>query len=342
MADDKLPEISGVDRVYETLYSGSKHFWKARCHVEFTVMWHHSPVKFIEIAAFNVDLHEESERIFADPELLFSTVDREEVEAKVRTKVEDMMRQRKPRVPSEELAKAIIAQMAVQMVIQRAIIDPKIPAGTTFRIIVHPQTGDELKTEDKSLMHWIIDRPEGFVDTDIPRKKKATKTEFKTTLLQLKADSKKLTMECNKAARKAGLAKSACEGFMTNKARYTYDPERMSAAKIRFLKAGRRIIALNCVRKVTALLDRLERQSMGDYPISPVAGANKKELDMFPSIMTPSPSMDSMSIPGGRRASRPHHRLRPVRRATKPAPSSEYTPTEIMGTSQSTPLLAVP
>jgi hypothetical protein len=28
MANDKLPEISGVDRVYETLYSGSKHFWK--------------------------------------------------------------------------------------------------------------------------------------------------------------------------------------------------------------------------------------------------------------------------------------------------------------------------
>ena len=306
-------------------------------------MWHHSPAKFIEIAAFNVDLHEESERIFADPEILFGTVDREEVEAKVRAKVEEMMRQRKPRVPSEELAKAIIAQMAVQMVIQRAVIDPKMPADTAFRIIMQPQTGDELKTEDKTQMHWIIDRPEGFVDTDLPRKKKATKGEFKATLLQLKADSKKLTMECNKAARKAGLAKSACAAFTSNKARYTYDPERMSAAKIRFLKAGRRIIALNCVRQVTALLDRLERQSMGEYPTSPLPG-DRKELDMFPSIMMPSPSVGSLSElnPGGRRASRPHHRLRPVRRATKPAPSSEYTPTEIMGTSQSSPLLAVP
>merc|ERR1712100_179925 len=85
---------------------------------------------------------------------------------------------------------------------------------------------------------------------------------FRQTLEDLKRDSRKLSLANSKAARKAGLAKSAVSAFTGCMSRYTYDPEKMSAAKIRFLKAGRKIIVL----KITALLERLERASMSEIP----------------------------------------------------------------------------
>lgn len=344
---DTLPGISNPgEKEYETLYSGSKHYWKARCHVDYTIMWHKS-AHFVEIAAFNVDLHEESERIFADAEKLFSMVDKEEVESKVRAKQEELMRQRKPRVLSEELAKTITAQMAVQLLVQRAVFDPSPPEGVKFRVIIQPQTGDQTLEGNPKAIFFIRERPENFEDTPITRKKKASASEFRQTLMTLKQDSKKLSAECNKAARKAGLAKSACSAFVSNKARYTYDPERMSAAKIRFLKAGRRIIALNCVRKVTALLERLERASMGELP-SPTKAEFAAQHGMFPSIVG-SPSLDNLSEMtlqnNGRRAARPHHKLKPVRRAVRRSrtitESEERVTVPELAESASTPIIGV-
>ena len=45
------------------LFQGSKHYWKQRCHVDFTIYWHKSK-DIIEIANYNSDAHEEGERIF--------------------------------------------------------------------------------------------------------------------------------------------------------------------------------------------------------------------------------------------------------------------------------------
>ena len=308
-------------------------------------MWHKS-AHFIEIAAFNVDLHEESERIFADAEKVFSMVDKEEVESKVRSRQEDLMRQRKPRVLSEELAKTITAQLAVGILVQRAVIDPNPPEGVKFRVILMPQSGDQTLEGDPKSMFFISERPEGFEDTELTRKKKASASEFRQTLMTLKQDSKKLSAECNKAARKAGLAKSACSAFVSNKARYTYDPERMSAAKIRFLKAGRRIIALNCVRKVTALLNRLERASMGELA-SPTKAEFAAKHEIFPSIVG-SPSagnLQDLTLQGnGRRAARPHHKLKPLRRATRKSRTSTDDPSgpiPELAESASTPVISV-
>lgn len=314
---EKLPQIG--DKQYEMLYSGSKHFWKARCHVEFNIMWH-KEIHLIEVANFHIDLHEEGQRIYIDASKIFAEVDKAEVEARVRQKQEELMRQRKPRVMSEELAKTITAQLAVQLIVSRAVIDPNPTEEFKFRVNIQMLSGDPHAEGDVHKLAWLTEAPEGFGPAEIVRKRKvASKAEFAETLDSLRKDSKKLALECNKAARKAGLAKSACAAFVNNKARYTYDPETMSAAKIRFLKAGRRIIALNCVRKITALLERLERKSMGDLP-SVTPAEFQQSHDLFGEAgMTSLPSLDSLKSidANGRRVNRPHHKLKPVRRARR-------------------------
>lgn len=316
---ETLPEIGGGEKP-ETLYHGSKHYWKQRCHVDFTIYWHKSK-DIIEVANYNSDAHEEGERIFINVEKLFAQVDKEEIETKVRSKQEEMMRQRKPRVLAEELAKTITAQMAVHLVVQRAIIKKELPEGIKFAIDITPQTGDEC--QDDGRLIYITDRPEDFVDTHIPRNKKASASEFRQTLQTLQKDSKRLALECNKAARKAGLAKSAVTAFTGSLRRYTYDPNTQSPALIRFLKAGRRIIAMNTVRKVTDLLERLERKSMGDVP-SPVRTEFKSlapEIDPMMNGSISLPTLDELrnQSNNGRRVRRPHHRLKPVRKANSPS-----------------------
>jgi len=309
---ESLPSLG--EEKPETLYHGSKHYWKARCHVDFTLSWYKSK-HIIEVANFNVDGHEEGERIFINPDKLFDMmVDKAEVESKVRAKQEEMMRQRKPRVMAEELAKTITAQMAVHSLIQRAVIVPanELPEGIKFAVKFAPQTGDLTCTDGK--LQFITERPEGFIDTPITRNKKATNVEFRQTLATLKNEHKKLSLENNRAARKAGLAKSAVEAFTGNMRRYTYDPETQSPALIRFLKAGRRIIALNTVRKVTDLLERLERKSMGDLPSPTRVSVDRKVMETSTSLPTLS-DMNSMgSNDNGRRVRRMHHRLKPVRK----------------------------
>jgi len=312
-----LPAIKSEEKECETLYAGSKHFWKNRCHVDFNVMWHKKPYNVIEIAAFNVDKHLECPRIFCDTEKLFEMVNKDEVEAKVRAKQEEMMRQRKPRMLSEELAKTIVAQMAMHVLIQRALViaDENLPDGIEFLIEITAQTGDKVGPDGK--LECITTAPEDFIETDLKRRKKATTKEFKQTLASFKKDSQKLTADCNKAARKAGLAKSAVAAFASCTRRYTYDSETMSAAKIRWLKAGRKIIILNTVRKITDQLNRLERKSMGELP-SPVKMEFK--LPEQPAFMQSIslPSLEEMPSQGrNRRVSRPHQRLKPVRAATR-------------------------
>lgn len=320
---ENLPEIGGGVKP-ETLYHGSKHYWKQRCHVDYTIYWHKSK-NIIEIASYNSDAHEEGERLFIDPDKLFERVDKEEVETKVRSKQEEMMRQRKPRVLAEELAKTITAQMAVHLIVQRAVIRKELPEGVKFAVDISPQSGDECQ-EDGRLI-YMRDRPEDFVDTAITRNKKASSSEFRQTLQTLQKDSKKLALECNKAARKAGLAKSAVSGFTGSLRRYTYDPNTQSPALIRFLKAGRRIIAMNTVRKVTDLLERLERKSMGDIP-SPVRTDFKSLVpEIDPMMMNASVSLPTLAdlhnqSRNGRRVRRPHHRLKPVRKFGSPSTGS--------------------
>jgi hypothetical protein len=241
-------------------------------------------------------------------------VSKEEVGNLVRAKIEEITRQRKPRILSEELALSITSTLSVQILVKRAYIPPDLPEGT-FQIVIQTQP-DDLFAPDGSLAMMIQEVPEGFEETPIKRNKKASKDEFKQQLATFKKDSRKLSMECNKAARKAGLAKSAVAAFAG--ARKNLYPATMPIAKIRFMKAVRKVIVINTVAKITKLLEkyeRNERKSMDEIP-SPSMADFRKVMD-FDSIVTSTslPSLSALPRMGnGKRGSRPHHRLRPIKK----------------------------
>jgi len=264
----------------------------------------------IEVANYNVDTCLEGARLYFDTEKLFEMVDKAEVELRVRAKIEEITRQRKPRVLSEELALQITSNLSVQLLVKRAYIPPDLP-DASFSLVIQSQP-DDVFHPDGSLA-IIRPPPEGFVETPVTRNKKATKDEFKQQLASFKQDTRKLALECNKAARKAGLAKSAVAAFASSSRKYVY-PADMHPAKIRFMKAVRKVIINNTVRKITALLDRNERRSMGDIP-SPSKTDFRKVMD-FDSIITSTslPSLSALPNVVSKRGSRPHHRLRPVKK----------------------------
>lgn len=97
----------------------------------------------------------------------------------------------------------------------------------------------------------------------IRQRKKASNKEFHAAVKALRQDAQKLTLAMSDAQRKAGLAVSSVEGFQNFLSRSTYDPSKMSIAKWRWLKAGRRVILQNAVKAYTR---RLERYTMGEAP----------------------------------------------------------------------------
>jgi hypothetical protein len=107
----------------------------------------------------------------------------------------------------------------------------------------------------------------------IRQRKKASNKEFHAAVKALKQDAHKLTLAMSDAQRKAGLAVSSVEGFQNFLSRSTYDPSKMSIAKWRWLKAGRRVILQNAVKAYTK---RLERYSMGEAP-----STEKEQQDAF-------------------------------------------------------------
>lgn len=142
---------------------------------------------------------------------------------------------------------------------------PDTVCAPRFHMDIIPLTGDPtVKADSTTLEYQVLEEPANIeVITVVRHRKKASKQEFNNALRNLRMDSQKLNAACSDAQRKAGLAVSSVDGFKNFASRMTYDPETMSIARWRWLKAGRRVILQNTVAAVTR---RLERSSMNDVP----------------------------------------------------------------------------
>ena len=86
-------------------------------------------------------------------------------------------------------------------------------------------------------------------------RKKATTKEFNQALRSLRQDSQKLNKAMSDAQRKAGLAVSSIEGFQNFGNWATYDPEKMSISRWRWIKSIRRVILQNAVAAYTKRIE---------------------------------------------------------------------------------------
>lgn len=87
-------------------------------------------------------------------------------------------------------------------------------------------------------------------------RKKATTKEFNQALRSLRQDSQMLNKAMSDAQRKAGLAVSSIEGFQNFGNWASYDPEKMSLARWRWIKSIRRVILQNAVAAYTKRIEQ--------------------------------------------------------------------------------------
>ena len=141
-------------------------------------------------------------------------------------------------------------------------------SGGNFIVFLCPATGDALlkeqpnKNQQAPKLDVICERPETIHEIEIVRVRKTTTQDFQAALIKLKSDHDKLNEACFKASRIAGLAQSSVSGFqsMFQDSRATFDPETMSIARQRWIKATRRVILQNAVKRTHR---RLARYTMG-------------------------------------------------------------------------------
>ena len=92
----------------------------------------------------------------------------------------------------------------------------------------------------------LREKPADIDAFHVTRIRKATTLEFQSALNKLRNDHEKLNATINKASRIAGLAQSSVEGFQAlfAQSRASFDPESMTVARLRWIKAARKVILL--------------------------------------------------------------------------------------------------
>lgn len=115
----------------------------------------------------------------------------------------------------------------------------------------------------------------------IVRKKKTTAEDFKASFQNFRAESRSLKLASAGAGKKAGLAKTAVEGFQG--CGRVYDEEIYTPVQIRWMKACHKVVVQNAVEKYRKMLEKMaesqddvnnKKSLMGKY--SRVAGRNTR------------------------------------------------------------------
>jgi len=310
------------------LYEGSKNFWRTRTNVEVRIIEH--PVcHILEIITFNIDTEQEGNRIYINSPLLYSKLSEQDIEAKVSSKIEELSRQRK-KANKDECFQQIQREMISAYVISRLTLPSTTPG--SFIVSLTPMTGDVTISETMTVPQnndpetpllleferidvQVMSPPSSLEPVYIQRRRKTTSADFAITLGALKEDAKKLNNACSKAQKAAGLMMSSVQGFQheMSRKRFSFDPEHMSVAKLRWLKAGRKVILQNTVDKVKK---RLERYSLNDIPTRPLADTNVKLNGLTPSKSTTKlPTIVSPRISEGLSSSKTQSKLPTAKRA---------------------------
>lgn len=287
------------------IYDGNKYFWRTRSNVEVKIIDHPS-VNCLEVVNFNIDAYAESSRIYLDKALLYSRLNKEDIDVKVSAKREEYTRQRK-RVANEEIVEQIQKELVSAYVLARLSI---VSNGGSDRIALMPLSGDALIVDKVISRITLEDNTESEVMEEIsrldlqfvvpptalepyfvPRRRKTTASDFQNTLDELRTDAASLNSAMKTAQKAAGLMVSSVEGFQHNmqRQRFTYDPESTSIAKIRWAKAGRRVILQNTVQNIRIRLERYSLSALETDTITASAKAMKSSRassSQLPSLLS--------------------------------------------------------
>lgn len=312
-----------------TLYEGTKSYWRTRTNVDFSII-EHPLLATIEVISYNSDIGIEAPRLYINMPLLYSKISKDEVDTKVDLKKEEYVRQRKrvPYEELQQAITKELAVAYITLRMQVAPTNES-SSGKKFEMQLIPMSGDTTVTdvitvttsapsapsledndnddnnncnteqiittttsEVQRIDILMKTMPEGLEPKFIPRRRKTNISDFHNTLNALRTDSASLSHAMNKAQKASGLMAASITGFQANlsRLRVTFDPESMSMAKQRWMRAGRKVILQITVTKVRTRLERYSLSALPSESISSSGAALKKQLGISSSSMRPSQS----------------------------------------------------
>lgn len=291
----------------ESIYEGSKNFWRQKVNIDFKIVYH-EPFDCLELISFNSDKCVESVRTYISYSGLEKKFPPEDIDQKINAKREELLKSRK-RETNESIKKVILKDMIINYITVRANItgdfEVKLLACTgdipvLDNIKVTNSDGSETTKEEQRLDIVFQVKPKGLKPFYIPRRRKTTIADFHQTARSLRVDAARLNEACDRAHRAAGLAVSSVDGFKGTTRRLTYDPNKMTIAQYRWKHACHRIVLMNFADSVR---QRLERYSMGSLPngkapLSPTMlrpSISTSDLrSILPPILSPRKKLESL------------------------------------------------
>jgi len=242
----------------ETIFEGSKTYWKSRTNLEI-VMICHTKYHTIEVLVFHPDIGKESPRLYLNSLLLAGKIDQNDLQQKLAEKKEAIIRQRKP-VNAQQLTKELLNNAIAQYVMSRLQFVMETE-DQPFRVFLVPMTGDVIVDQEKQLLDIIVPMPPNLEPVQSNFQKKLTTQDIDSALNSFKASADEL----RRATRYAELATSSVDGFklmMAEKLAFESEmKKKYSVPRLRWIRAINCVLIQNYCALVRIRLDELEQKA---------------------------------------------------------------------------------
>ena len=248
------PQVEG--KQYRLLYTGSKIFWRTQRTIDIDIYVHIYP-EILEVIAFDPVKYKEITRMYLDYAAMRDMLTHL-ANADFDDKIKELKQDRFFALTDEDAMRdKFIVQRVNTYVLQRLQLDPGNPAGEILFMQLH---GD-----DEVLSPLLDGPPLSMVPVAVARRRKTSAEEIDATINSLKTDrqfiGKHLDMASHFTSRlSAERISSAVHTFvkyLTSKKWYSDLP----IPKQRFIRAVRRVVRMNLVKKTVEELTRRQVQA---------------------------------------------------------------------------------
>eukprot|EP00597_Dinobryon_sp_UTEXLB2267_P012689 CAMPEP_0170113114 /NCGR_PEP_ID=MMETSP0020_2-20130122/9647_1 /TAXON_ID=98059 /ORGANISM="Dinobryon sp., Strain UTEXLB2267" /LENGTH=557 /DNA_ID=CAMNT_0010339311 /DNA_START=54 /DNA_END=1727 /DNA_ORIENTATION=- len=243
----KASYLSSAD--VKVIYEGSKSLWRQRLSFDVFIV-NHKVFKVIEVICFNPAADTEAPRMYFSPLKLKSKLDTSDIEEKVKSRKEFLIRQKKP-IVHDELMEEVVEDQIVHYITSKLNVKEADYNSGKFSVVVQ-QTGD-VANED-----IVCEKPADLRPLEISYPKTSSIADFQSKLTQFRKESNAAKKQ-NEIALSALYAENNVSNILAFKLHQELEFRRKcSKAKLRWIHAINKVMVQNYVAKVRLRLAEIE------------------------------------------------------------------------------------
>mmetsp|Transcript_4027 Transcript_4027/g.5636 ORF Transcript_4027/g.5636 Transcript_4027/m.5636 type:complete len:539 (+) Transcript_4027:439-2055(+) len=259
----------------KVIYDGSKNFWRQRTSIDIYIV-SHTVFHIIEVICFDHAAAFAAPRIYISKETLKPKLDSKDIEEKIRLRKEFFLRQKKP-IVLEEILEEVLEDEIVHYITSKINLKETV---NQFEVVISHQTHDALNPTVFAEVDLCCEKPVDLHPFDINYKKSTTYADFNSKLTQFREESN--------AVKKYN--DNALHALYSDTAAFVHDlqeelevEKKISPVKLRWLRAIKKVMARNTVKKMKArlaMMDKLQRMKLsGGFDITRGSRQQRKTLD---------------------------------------------------------------